>query len=60
MTVTLNQPPQPELGHVPRRPSKTGDHLSANMAGCSALLNDLLETDPADIGRTDVALLNLL
>ncbi len=39
---------------------KVGDNLSAAAAGRTAVLNELLETDPAEIGRTDIAVLNLL
>lgn len=39
--------------------SRSSPSLST-VDGCSTLLQDLLETDPADIGQYDVGLLNLL
>ncbi|HSZ60092.1 MAG TPA: hypothetical protein VK797_30895 [Tepidisphaeraceae bacterium] len=39
---------------------KVGDNLLASHEGCEAILNDLLEASPAEFGRKDLGVLNLL
>ena len=50
----------PTASCMPPFRAEVGESLLKAPQGCAAVLNDLLETAPADMGRMSLAVLNLL